>query len=40
MRQAGQRSFAGLQKATADALDRFSADHCSGYFRHANYATN
>lgn len=40
LRQAAQRSFQGLQTATAEALDSFSPTHCTNYFRHANYATN
>lgn len=39
LRQAAQRTFEGLEKATADALDSFSAAHCAAYFHHANYAT-
>lgn len=40
LRQAGQRTFQGLQDATAKALDEFSPAQCSNFFRHANYATN
>ena len=40
MRKVAQRDFKGLMKATADALDTFSAEHCAGFLRHANYATN
>ena len=40
MRKVAQREFKGLMKATADALDTFSAEHCAGFLRHANYATN
>jgi hypothetical protein len=40
LRQAAQRTFQGLQSATAQALDTFSPAHCSNFFRHAHYATN
>ena len=40
LRHAAQRSFDGLQAALAQALDSFSSDHCTNFFRHANYATN
>jgi transposase len=40
MRQAAQRTFEGLQAATANALDEFSPSHCANFFRHAQYATN
>jgi len=40
MRQAAQRSWHGLQEATAQALDTFSPSHCTNFFHHANYATN
>jgi transposase len=39
LRQSAQRTFQGLQDATAKALDSFSPAHCSNFFRHACYAT-
>ena len=40
LRQRAQRSFAGLRRATAQALDSFTAAHCTNFFRHAQYATD
>ncbi|MDB6068922.1 MAG: superendonuclease family protein [Verrucomicrobiales bacterium] len=40
LRQAAQRSYEGLESATADALESFTPDHCANFLRHANYATN
>ena len=40
LRQRAQRSFAGLLRATAQALDSFTAAHCTNFFRHAQYATD
>ena len=40
LRHAAQRTFEGLQRATVQALDSFSSEHCINFFRHANYATN
>ena len=40
LRQRAQRSFAGLRRATAQALDSFTAAHCTNFFRPAQYATN
>jgi len=39
LRQASKRSFEGLLKATASALDTFSPAHCYNFFRHAQYAS-
>ena len=38
LRQRAQRTFAGLRRATAQALDSFTAAHCTHFFRHAQYA--
>jgi transposase len=40
LRQRAQRTFAGLRRATAQALDSFTAAHCTHFFRHAQYATD
>jgi transposase len=40
LRQAAQRSFAGLVEALALALPSFSPSHCRNFFKHACYATN
>ena len=40
LRQRAQRTFAGLRRATAQALGSFTAAHCTHFFRHAKYATN
>jgi len=40
LRQAAQRTFAGIQAATAQALDSFSSTHCQNFFRHAHYTSN
>ena len=40
LRQRAQRTFAGLRRATAQALDSFTPSHCTHFFRHAQYATN
>lgn len=40
LRQRAQRTFSGLRRPTAQALDSFTADHCWHFFRHAQYATN
>ena len=39
LRQRAQRTFAGLRRATAQALDSFTAAHCTHFFPHARYAT-
>jgi len=39
LRQQAERSFDGLLKATALALDRFSPSDCINFFSHANYAS-
>lgn len=40
LRQRAQRTFAGLRRATAQALDSFTAAHCTHFIRHARYATH
>jgi len=40
LRQRAQRTFAGLRRATAQALDSFTPAHCTNFFRHAQYATD
>jgi len=40
LRQAAQRSYEGLETATANALESFTPAHCANFFHHANYATN
>jgi transposase len=40
VRHRAQRTFAGLRRATAQALASFTAAHCTHFFRHAQYATN
>ena len=40
LRQAAQRTFEGLEAAVAQALETFSPEHCSNFFRHAKYATD
>jgi transposase len=40
LRQRAQRSFAGLRRATAQALDSFTPAHCNHFFRHAKYAAD
>ena len=40
LRQSAARTFPGLLRATAKALDCFSAAHCIHFFHHAKYATN
>jgi transposase len=40
LRQRAQRTFRGLRRATAEALDSFTAAHCTNFFRHAQYATD
>ena len=39
LRQAARRTWPGLVRATAAALDTFTAEHCQNYLRHAQYAT-
>ena len=39
LRQRAQRTFAGLRRATAQALDSFAPVHCTNFLRHAQYAT-
>jgi len=39
LRQAAARTLADLHSALADALNSFSAQHCRGFFRHAQYAS-
>ena len=40
LRQRAQRTFAGLRRATAQALGSFTPAHCTHFFRHAQYASN
>ena len=40
LRQRAQRTFAGLRRATAQALDSFTPAHCTHFFHHATYATD
>ncbi len=40
LRQRSQRTFAGLRRATTQALDSFTPAHCTHFFRHAMYATD
>jgi len=40
LRRAAQNTLSGLIKAVAKALETFSSEHCSNFFRHASYATN
>jgi len=40
MRSRARRTFPGLIRATAQALDSFSAAQCLHFFHHANYTTN
>lgn len=40
LRQRAQRTFAGLRRATTQALDSFTATHCTHFFRHAQYTTD
>jgi transposase len=40
LRQRAQRTFPSLIRATAQALDSFTAAHCAHFFRHARYATD
>jgi transposase len=40
LRKRQARSFDELFKAVAEATISFPARHCSGFFRHANYATD
>ena len=40
LRQAAARDWDGLIKATALALESFSANQCLNFFRHAQYATD
>jgi transposase len=40
LRARAQRTFPGLVRATAHALDSFSAAHCLHFFHHAKYAPN
>lgn len=39
LRQAAARTLEDLQATLATALDSFSAQHCRGFFRHAQYAS-
>jgi transposase len=39
LRQAAARTLDELHSALATALDSFSAQHCQGFFRHAQYAS-
>jgi transposase len=39
LRQAGARTVEKLIGAVAATLDTFSASHCQGFFRHAQYAS-
>ena len=40
LRQRAARTFVGLRRATAQALDSFTPSHCTQFFRHAQYATD
>lgn len=40
LRQAAARSLDKLESATRNALDSFTASHCSNFLKHANYTTN
>lgn len=40
LRQAAERTLSKLESATVRALDSFTAEHCSNFFKHANYAAN
>jgi len=40
IRKQNARSFPELFKAVADASRSFPSTHCTGFFRHANYATD
>jgi transposase len=40
LRKAGTRTFEALLEELAKAILKISAQDCSGFFRHANYATN
>ncbi|HEY8966210.1 MAG TPA: IS630 family transposase [Candidatus Methylacidiphilales bacterium] len=37
LREAAQRTFEGIQIATAAALESFTQDHCRNFFHHAKY---
>jgi hypothetical protein len=39
LRQAAARTLDDLHSSLAMALDSFSATHCRGFFRHAQYAS-
>ena len=39
LRQAARRTWAGLVRATAAAMDTFTPAHCQNFLRHAQYAT-
>jgi transposase len=39
LRQAAARTLGELDLALAEALNSFSAQHCQGFFRHAQYAS-
>lgn len=39
LRQAAARTLENLHSSLAMALDSFSAQHCRGFFRHAQYAS-
>ena len=39
LRQAARRTWTGLIRATAAALDTFTTAHCLNFLRHAQYAT-
>ena len=39
LRQAAARTLENLLGAVARALGTFSAQHCRGFFRHAQYAS-
>jgi transposase len=40
LRREAARTLASLQPAVARSLAKFLPDHCSGFFRHAQYGTN
>jgi transposase len=40
IRQAAARTWDQLLQATAHAIDAFSPQQCSNFFRHASYASN
>ena len=39
LRASAARGWDDLSRATADALNTFTPEHCTNFFRHAQYAT-